>query len=79
MALRDRKPLLLIPGAFLFYLAAAGLFLLALPKPHEQLQYMVAGAFATAMSLLAVFVLYAFGRLTPAAFARTVRRNERSS
>ena len=77
--LRDRKPLLIIPGAILFYFAMAGMFILALPKPHEQLQFMVAGAFATAMSLLAVFVLYAFGRLMPAAIARTVRRTEQSS
>jgi len=75
MTLRDKKPLLILPGAVLFYLGVAGLFLLALPKPHEQLQYMVAGAFATAISLLSVFVLYAFGRLTPATISRAVRRN----
>ena len=79
MRLRERLPLLIIPGAILFYLAAAGLFLLALPQPREPLQYMVAGAFATAISLLALFVLYAFGRITPAALARTVRRSAQSS
>jgi hypothetical protein len=79
MPLRDKKLAMIVAGVVLFYLAMAEVFLLALPKPHEPLQYMVAGAFATAISLLVPFVLYALGRLSPATIARTVRGSGRSS
>jgi hypothetical protein len=79
MPLRNKLPLLVIPGAVLFYLAMGGLFLLALPQPREPLQYMVAGAFATGISLLGVFVLYALGRISPSLIGRTVRKSGQSS
>ena len=63
----------------LFYAAMAGLFLLALPHPREAIHYMVAGAFACGLSLLAAFVLCAFGRIKPQLTVRTVRRSAPSS
>ena len=63
----------------LFYAAMAGVFLLALPHPREAIHYMVAGAFATGLSLLVAFVLCAFGRINPELIVRTVRRSAQSS
>jgi multisubunit Na+/H+ antiporter MnhB subunit len=79
MVLGERKPALVLSGVVLFYLAMAELFLAALPQPREPLQYMVAGAFATAVSLLVAFVLYATGRIAPETILRTVRRSGQSS
>ncbi len=63
----------------LFYAAMAGVFLLALPHPREAIHYMVAGAFATGLSLLAAFVMCAFERINPELILRTVRRSAQSS
>ncbi|MDR3701031.1 MAG: hypothetical protein P4L56_15395 [Candidatus Sulfopaludibacter sp.] len=63
----------------LFYAAMAGVFLVALPHPREAIHYMVAGAFATGLSLLAAFVLCAFGRIDPELIVRIVRRSGQSS
>jgi hypothetical protein len=79
VTLRDKKPALWLAGGVLFYLGMAALFLLVLPKPIEALQYMVAGAFATAVSLLVAFVLYALGCISPELIVRTVRRSAQSS
>jgi hypothetical protein len=75
----DRKHAFILAGVVLFYLIMAEMFLLALPEPREPLQYMVAGAFATAVSLLVAFVLYALGRISPELIVRTVRRSAQSS
>ena len=55
--------MLFLAGAAVFYPAAARLFLLALPQPREPLQYMVAGAFATAVTLLGAFLVHALSRV----------------
>jgi hypothetical protein len=79
MTLRNQKPAFILGGIVLFYFAAAELFLLAVPQPREPLQYMVAGAFATGISLLVAFAVYALGRFSLGTTARTARRSAQSS
>ena len=79
MSFGDKKPRLILAGVVLFYFAMAELFLLVLPQPREALHYMVAGAFATGVSLLAAFVLYALGRIPAETILRTFRRSGQSS
>lgn len=67
-----KRPALLIAGMVLLYFAMAVVFLLAMPGRRGPFEYLVAGAFATGVCLLAGFGLYArsiFGR----------RRNRRPS
>jgi len=79
MPIGARRLALLLGGALLFYSAMADLFLLMLPQPREPVHYMVAGAFATGISLLVAFVLCAIGRISPATIVRIVRRSAQSS
>ena len=79
MQFKRVKPAIFPCGAVLFYLAMAKMFLLALPGPREPLHYMVAGAFATAVSLLVAFALYTLGRFSPDLNVRIVRRSGQSS
>ena len=68
------KAAVFLAAALVFYPLMAELFLLALPKPREPLQYMVAGAFATAVTLLGAFVVHAvsvFGRTAPGSGPRS--------
>lgn len=74
-----KKPALISAGGVLFYLAMAKLFLAIVPEPREPLQYMVAGAFATAISLLIASAAYALGYISPEVILRTVRRSGQSS
>ncbi len=77
--LSDKKSPFVFAGVVLFYLTIAEMFLMALPEPIEPLEYMVAGAFATGISLLLAFVLYAVGCISPEVILRTVRRSAQSS
>lgn len=79
MLFSDKKRPFILAGTALFYVAMAELFLLALPRPREPIHYMVAGAFATGVSLLAWFVCYVLGRIAPALIVRIVRRSGQSS
>jgi hypothetical protein len=74
-----RKPALICAGGVLFYLVLAKLFLAIVPGPREPIQYMVAGAFATAITLGVAFVCYALGFIAPEKLLRTVRRSARPS
>jgi polyferredoxin len=75
----NRKSAVVCALIVLFYSGLAGVFLLAMPQPRQAIHYMVAGAFATGVSLLVAFVLYAFGRINPEFLLRTVRRSAQSS
>lgn len=79
MKVPGMKSALISAGVVLFYLAMAKLFLSIVPEPREPLQYMVAGAFATAISLLIAFICYALGFISPEVILRTVRRSAQSS
>ena len=79
MVLRDKKPAYVWTVILALYVAMAGLFLMIIPQPREALQFMVAGAFATGVSLLVAFALYALGRINPEVVVRTVRRSAQSS
>jgi hypothetical protein len=79
VSLGDKKPSFIFAGVVLSYFGIAGLFLVMLPQPREPLQYMAAGAFATAVSLLVALVLYALGRIPAETILRTVRRSGQPS
>jgi hypothetical protein len=66
-----KHPALLISAFAVLYIAMAAIFILAMPAARGPFEYLVAGAFATGVCLLAGFALYA-----RAAF---LRRNRRSS
>ncbi len=79
MTLRDKKPGFVWTAILSFYAGMAGIFLMMIPEPREALQFMVAGAFATGVSLFVAFVLYVSGRINPETIVRTVRRSAQSS
>jgi FtsH-binding integral membrane protein len=68
------RPAALIAGLVVLYVGMAVVFLLAIPTPREPFAYLVAGAFATGICLMATFAIYAKSTL-----GRTSRRNGRSS
>jgi hypothetical protein len=78
MTLRKRKSVVVCAAVVLFYVGMAELFLMVLPQPRESLHYMVAGAFATGVSLMVAFVIYALGGIDPEIIVRTVRRSAQS-
>ena len=79
MKLRNKKPGFVWTLILCLYFASAGAFLLIIPQPREALQFMVAGAFATGISLAVAFVLYAIGGIDPELIVRTARRSVQSS
>lgn len=79
MTMRNKKPGFVWALILCLYIASAGLFLMVIPQPREALQYMVAGAFATGVSLALAFVLYVLGGIDPELIVRTVRRSAQSS
>ncbi len=79
MILSGKRRAFVCAAAVVLYIAAAGAFLLVLPHPLAALQLMVAGAFATALALIAAFLLCALCRVSPGALARTARRSAQSS
>ena len=74
-----RKCAFVCGGAVLFYVAMASLFLALLPQPRVPVHYMVAGAFATGVSLLAAFVCYILGFIPASTILRIVRRSAQLS
>ena len=58
-----RRPGLLLGGTVFLFVFLAGLMLLVLPHPHQPFTYLVAGTFATGISLFVVFVLFVARRL----------------
>lgn len=64
-----KRSALLLAGFAVLYFAMAAVFVLAMPVARGPFEYLVAGAFATGVCLLAGFALYA-----KAAFSRRNRR-----
>lgn len=79
MTLRKKKRVAVSAAVVLFYVGLAQLFLMVIPQPREAIHYMVAGAFATGVSLMGAFVIYALGGIDPELIVRTVRRSSQSS
>ena len=56
MTLEIKPPVILIAGLILIFAALIGLLLWVIPGERHAFDYMVAGTFATAITLLAVFL-----------------------
>jgi hypothetical protein len=63
MMIEPRRPLERIRVLVLLFPSMAALSLRAIPGAHDPFEYLIAGTFATAVSLLAVFTFFVKGRL----------------
>jgi len=63
MPVEPRRPRARVGVVLLLFPAMAALSLRAIPGAHEPLEYLIAGTFATAVSLVVIFTIFVQGRL----------------
>jgi hypothetical protein len=59
MQFEGKKPAHLVAGVASLFAVSAGLLVLILPGGREAIDYLIAGTFATAIALVAAFLLFA--------------------